>query len=208
MKFLSVLILFIPAYIFSQPCTTTNAGGCQCPNGTSDCDLIPDISISWFALQNHDGGPVEYSQSGNGANDGRLRISGVTPNLGYGPFTVRGVDKNGDRWFICGTDTESIHDPNSTTSFTCPNGATPRQIIFQRLYHKNGSTMTYTERQGGTMTYHPTHGHNHVDDWVTFTLRTENPTEPDTLKWPIVGSGAKLGFCLEDYGTCDYYNGY
>lgn len=203
------LLLSSPVLLFAQPCTTTNAGGCGCPDGSDTCALLPDITISWQALRDHSNGPSEYSQSGNGANDGRLRISGVTPNIGWGPFTVRGVDKNGYRWFICGTDTVSIYDPNSTTAFTCPGGEpNPTQIIFQRIYSKNGSTMTYTEVMGGTMTYHPTHGHNHVDDWVTFTLRVQDVSEPDTLKWPIIGSGAKLGFCLEDYGSCNYYNGY
>src|SRR5690606_18647586 len=50
--------------------------------------------------------------------------------------------------------------------------------------------------------------HNHVDDWVVFTLREEDPNNPDTLSWTIVGEGAKIGFCLMDYGSCSYYNGH
>ncbi|MEJ6558053.1 MAG: T9SS type A sorting domain-containing protein, partial [Flavobacteriaceae bacterium] len=45
------------------------------------------------------------------------------------------------------------------------------------------------------------HGHNHVDDWAVMTLRIPT-SNPDPLSWPIVGDGAKIGFCLMDYGTC------
>lgn len=205
---LSLFLMCFPLFLLAQPCTTTNATGCGCPDGTSDCDLIPDITISWYALQNYDGGPTEYSQNGNGADDGRLRLTGSTPNIGWGPFTVRGVDQNGYRWFVCGTDTVNIYDPNATVEYNCANGEVAKQILFQRIYHKSGNTMSFTEHMTGTMTYHPTHGHNHVDDWAVFTLRVEDPNEPDTLKWPIIGTGAKIGFCLMDFGTCDYYIGH
>ena len=62
--------------------------------------------------------------------------------------------------------------------------------------------MTYYDRMAGTMTYHPTHGHNHSDDWGVFTLRTMDQNDPNPLNWPIVSDGAKMGFCLMDYGTC------
>ena len=68
--------------------------------------------------------------------------------------------------------------------------------------------MTYTDRWAGAMTYHPTHGHNHVNDWAYMTLRLQDVNEPDPRNWPIVGNGAKLGFCLMDYGTCPYYDGH
>jgi hypothetical protein len=174
-----------------------------CPDGSNACQLLPDITVSWAAILNYKGGPDEYSQSGNGANNGKLRLTVATPNIGYGPLTVRGVDKNGYRWFVCGTDTISIYDPQSIQAFNCPNGHTARQLILQRIYQKNGNVMNYTEQFSGTMTYHPTHGHNHVDDWAIFTLRIEDPNNPDTLSWPIVGDGSKIGFCLMDYGSCN-----
>lgn len=206
---LHFFLLCIPTLLFGQPCTTSNAGGCDCPDGSSICELQPDITISWYALENYDNGPTEYSQTGNGAENGRLRLTGSTPNIGWGPLTMRGVDANGYRWFVCGTDTFSIYDPSSSIDFSCPNGVTePKQIIFQRVYQKDNGTMSYYEHQSGTMTYHPTHGHNHVDDWAIFTLRMEDPNEPDTLKWPILGTGAKIGFCLMDYGSCDVYVGH
>ena len=33
------------------------------------------------------------------------------------------------------------------------------------------------------------------------TLRIQT-ADPNPLNWPIVGDGAKIGFCLMDYGTC------
>lgn len=188
------MLLCIPAYLFSQPCSTTSAAGCSCPGGADTCYLLPDITISWQALRDHENGPTEYSQTGNGVENGRLRITGCTPNIGRGPFTVRGTD-----YFICGTDTYY----STSSNFTCPNGATPTNLLHQRIYKKMGSTMTYEDRWAGGQTYHPTHGHNHVDDWVSFTLRVQDPHEPDTLKWPVIGTGTKLGFCLMDYGACD-----
>jgi Ig-like domain CHU_C associated/Lysyl oxidase/Secretion system C-terminal sorting domain len=179
------------------PCTTTNATGCLCrTSGQVDCDLLPDITISGWAILNYLGGPTEYSQSGNGANDGRLRVSGSTPNIGYGAFTVGAVNM-----WVCGLDTFTSY---STAQAQCAN---PTQLIKQKIYHKNNGTMTYSERWAGGMTYHPTHGHMHVDDWATFTLRTQT-ADPNPLNWPIVGDGSKIGFCLMDYGTCTNYNGH
>ena len=188
------------SYELLAQCTTSNATGCVCRNtGQTNCQLLPDITISWSALANYAGGPSEYAQD-DASNPGRLRVTGSTPNVGIGPLNVRGVDQNGYRWFLCGTDTMSLYDPNSTMQFSgCAN---PKQLILQRVYSKNGNSMTFIERFAGTMTYHPTHGHNHVDDWATFTLRTEVVGEPDARNWPIVGVGAKVGFCLMDYYAC------
>lgn len=196
--------------IYTQ-CTTQSASQCSCKNPQeTQCDLLPDITASWYAILFHQtslgNGPIEYSQSGNGPNDGRLRLTLSTPNIGHGSLTIRGIDSLGYRWFVCGTDTFSILDPNSVQAFSCPNGAQARQIIFQRIYRKNGALMSYYDRIAGTMTYHPTHGHNHVDDWGIYTLRLEDPNDPNPLNWPIIGQGAKLGFCLMDYGSCSYFN--
>ncbi|MEM7037940.1 MAG: T9SS type A sorting domain-containing protein, partial [Bacteroidota bacterium] len=193
------IALFFPAMMLAQaPCTVTNATGCVCADQQqTDCDLLPDITISDWAILNYLGGPTEYSQTGNGSNNGRLRISGSTPNMGVGAFTVGSVQQ-----WVCNGDT--FTDYNTATQFC----QYPTQLIKQKIYHKNGNNMSYWERWAGGMTYHPTHGHMHVDDWATFTLRIEYPNDPDPLNWPIVGDGAKIGFCLMDYGTCTYYNGH
>ncbi|MFZ1686674.1 MAG: lysyl oxidase family protein [Flavobacteriales bacterium] len=189
------------ALLLNAQCSTTNGTSCLCAvGGQTNCDLLPDITISWKALESYAGGPSEYAQN-DASNPGRLRVTGSTPNIGHGALNVRGVDQNGYRWFLCGTDTFSINDPMSTQTFTCPNSQTPKQLILQRVYHKNGNGMTFTERFAGTMTYHPSHGHNHVDDWAIFTLRSQT-TDPNPLNWPILGNGAKVGFCLMDYYSC------
>ena len=196
--FISVLTV-ISFFVVAQPCTTSNATGCSCPDGRDTCALLPDLTISWDAIINYKSGPNEYAQTGNGANNGRLRITGSTPNIGYGSFTVRGSN-----YFLCGTDTifNSNRNPN------CSGGGNPTNLLVQRVYKKEGNTMTYEDRWAGGQTFHPTHGHNHVDDWVTFTLRVEDPNNPDTLSWEIIGDGAKIGFCLMDYGSCSTYSGH
>ncbi len=191
-------LIFISALSFAQ-CTTSDGTDCYCPDSVStDCELLPDLTLSWDALENWASGPSEYSQTGNGANNGRLRVSGSTPNIGWGAFEVWSTD-----YYVCGTDTfysssaptETCVDPNTSMTHDT------KQLLKQRVYHKDGSAMTYTDRWAGAMTYHPTHNHYHVDDWVAFTLRTPTPN-PNPLTWPIIGDGAKIGFCLMDYGRC------
>ena len=203
LKFPLLFLLFNTFLAYSQ-CTINDATHCQCldPNQT-DCDLLPDIQVSWVGLESVADGASEYAQNGEGENNGRLRISVSTPNTGHGPLTVRGAGPNGYRTFICGSDTVQIYDPNSNIEYTCDNGLEPQQIIWQRIYHKNADgSMSYYDREAGTMTYHPTHGHNHTNDWGVFTLRIKDDNEPDPRNWPIVSDGAKLGFCLMDYNIC------
>jgi len=207
--YLGLFILFLiafPTNIIGQ-CTTNDATACVCLNSSeTDCDLLPDIMLSWYALEYYSGGPTEYPQTGAGSNNGRLRISVSTPNDGFGPLTVRGVDENGWAYFICDDDTIIDYNPSSNLSgYSCPNGSNEpaRQITFQRVYHRNSDgTMSYYDRMAGSMTYHPTHGHNHSDAWGVFTLRTIDENDPNPLNWPTVSDGAKMGFCLMDYGTC------
>ena len=198
-----LFLLFNSFLIFGQ-CTINDATDCQCldPNQL-DCDLLPDIQVSWVGLESVANGASEYAQIGEGENNGRLRISVSTPNTGHGPLTVRGAGPDGYRTFICGTDTNQIYDPYSEVEYTCDNGLDAQQIIWQRIYHRNADgSMSYYDREAGTMTYHPTHGHNHTNDWGVFTLRKKDDNEPDPRNWPVVSDGAKLGFCLMDYNTC------
>ena len=203
LKLTFLFILFNTFLVYSQ-CTINDATDCQCldPSQT-DCDLLPDIQVSWVGLESVADGASEYAQNGEGENNGRLRISVSTPNTGHGPLTVRGAGPDGYRTFICGSDTIQIYDPNSNIEYTCDNGLEPQQIIWQRIYHKNSDgSMSYYDREAGTMTYHPTHGHNHTNDWGVFTLRIKDDNEPDPRNWPVVSDGAKLGFCLMDYNIC------
>jgi hypothetical protein len=199
MKKILLSVLFsIVALIAGAQCTTTNATSCQCQdNQQSNCDLLPNITVSWYGILNYLGGPNEYEQVCNppcNGNDGRLRITASTPNIGHGPLTV-----SASTFYVCGTDTTNFNPG------PCPDGSYPRQLIEQRIYHKNGSAMSSYTRWAGSMTYHPSHSHSHVDDWGVFTLRYQT-SDPDPRNWPIAATGAKLGFCLMDYYQCGNSN--
>ena len=198
---LGLLVTFGISVQVSAQCTTTNAKTCVCPPGGGiNCDLLPDIKVSVDALQSS---YTVYSQTGNapngsqGSNDGRLRLTGTTPNIGYGPLETRSINK-----WLCGTDT-LLSNPGTL----CPDGRVPKRFVVQRIYHKNDSVMSYTEVPCGTMTYHPSHGHMHVDNWGVYTLRIQNPNDPDPTHWSIVGTGTKLAFCLLDIASCNNGNG-
>ena len=202
-KLLSFLFVF-PLLANSQ-CSTTNATSCQCPpGGGTNCDLVPDISIARLPL-NQSGNYTEYPQVCSpscSGNDGRLRIGVSTPIIGYGPLETRGTSK-----YVCGTDTVDAGTIANIPA-ACPiTGDPPHQLINQRIYHKSGNSMLFTDRAAGSMTYHPSHGHQHVDDWGIYTLRLPNG-DPDPLNWPIIGTGAKLGYCLIDLGNCNSSSGY
>lgn len=181
-------------------CSITNATSCVCAQqGQTNCDLLPDMTISWSALANVQSGPTEYAQT-NSTNPARLRVSGSTPNIGRGNLEVRGITDGGLRAFICGDDTTIVQA--GQMGFSCSGGLSPKQVLYQRIYKKNGNTMSYEDVKTGTMTYHPNHAHYHVDDWTTMTLRIQDPNEPLPTRWPIVATGAKIGFCLMDYYDC------
>ncbi len=192
---LLILLLMVRMPEVWAQCTTTNATSCQCQNGSQECDLLPDMTISWYGILNYLGGPDETA--------GRIRISGSTPNIGYGPMEIRGVDMNGYRRFTCGVDTFLVYDPNAQQQFTCPNGGTAKQLTTQRVFHKNGTQMTSTERvmpQG--MTYISTQNNTRFDQWGIYSLRMPEPGVSDPRQWPIINEGYKLGFCLMDYNNC------
>lgn len=190
--YLMLIALLCSSQLTWAQCTLTNATGCNCLGGGTGCDLLPDITVARKPLTVlGSSGVIEYSQTGNGVENGRLRISVTTPNIGHGPMETRSSNQ-----FVCGTDTFV-----GTAPTTCPDGSSPKIIINQRIYHKDGNVMTYYDRPAGTMTYHPTHGHQHVDNWGVYTLRTAT-ADPNPLNWPIVGNGAKLAFCLLDIGAC------
>lgn len=175
--------------LIAQPCTVQDASGCVCSTGAVACDLLPDITVAKDLLMSEHFNPEEI---------GFRYISVSTPNIGDGPLRV--IPTN---WFICGTDT--IFNPTGA-DFYCPDGGEARQMIQQRIYQKQGDEMLYYDRDAGTMTYHPTHNHMHVDDWGYYTIREEIPGA-DPLTWPIIGEGSKLGFCLMDFGSCETFYG-
>ena len=218
------MVLFFSYNFTYAQCTLDNSIGCECEDDTqTSCDLLPDITVSW---QTGVTGSEEYPP-GEGLQEGeinypenwfeitpeiqamgRIRVSARTPNIGVGPLNLRGADQYGYRWMICFdsgvADTFQVYDPEWNEPSYCPDGSNPKHISWQRVYQKNADgSMGFYEQMVGTMEYHPTHGHMHFDEWTIMTLRTidennmENPTE-----WPIVGDGAKVGFCVMDLGNC------
>ncbi|MDQ3051087.1 MAG: T9SS type A sorting domain-containing protein [Bacteroidota bacterium] len=167
-------------------CTITNALGCECPDtSTTVCDLLPDMTASALIIQNEH---TEYP--------GYLTLSNATPNIGYGPLEVRGIN-------VCYCDTMVV----GCATPVCPDGSFPKQLITQRIYNKNGQTMTHWDNPAGTMTYHPNHGHMHVDNWASYTLRV-GTNDPDPFSWPLAGTGGKISFCLINLGSCSGSPGY
>lgn len=185
-------IMVASTSVLAQPCSLNDGTNCLCPDGTAACLLLPDLVVAPDILLEPDLNPE---------TDGMLRISVATPNIGYGPLEVHASD-----YFVCGTDT--IYDPSGFPGDCIATGEYSRQLIRQTVYSKDNSQITGEDRWAGTMSYHPTHFHMHVDNWCTFSLRIFVEGEPNPLNWPAVAEGAKLGFCLMDYGSCDDYFGY
>lgn len=166
------------------PCGISNAGKCLCPDGSQNCDLLPDMTASY-----------DYIVYDNNEQPGRFKLGNATPNIGWGPIEIRASNK-------CWCDTTPV---NCSTT-TCPNGNAVQQQLIQRIYHKSGGTISYYDTlTPGLMSYHPTHGHVHVNNWSEFTLRTKDSTEPDARNWPIVARGSKVSFCLINLGDCNDY---
>ena len=158
---------------------------CICPNGTGICDLLPDMTSSALCIQQ------DHAES-----PGSFVFGNATPNIGSGPMEIHGLDS-----CFC----DSVRVPCYLNN--CPAGHL-HQVITQRIYHRNNSdTLTYYDHIAGTMTFHPAHGHLHVDHWADYSLRMATP-DPNATKWPIVGTSNKQSFCLVNLGDCTSSFGY
>lgn len=86
-----------------------------------------------------------------------------------------------------------------------------QQIVNQRVYRDNNTTW---DRQAGTFTYHPSHGHIHFDRWCVYRLRE---ITAGNGVGPVIAQGQKTSFCILDLTVYDsslpgyipggYYNG-
>ncbi|MEO8772277.1 MAG: PKD domain-containing protein [Ferruginibacter sp.] len=165
-------------------CSLSTPWGCKCPDGSIDCDLLPDMINSKLALDDN------YEQ----ANE--IRFSVATPNIGAGPLEMKG------------SNTECFCDATPVPCGTiCPAGQELKHNVYQTIYHRAGNTMTISTRLAGQMEFHPTHNHIHVDHWTNNSLRIKT-ADPNPTHWPIIGSSNKISFCLVNLGNCDSYPGY
>jgi hypothetical protein len=106
-----------------------------------------------------------------------LFFAQATPNIGLGPMDLWGGADLG-------------------------NGT---QIVNQRIY-LDSSLTTYIERDAGTFTFHPEHGHIHFEDYTTFSIRQSLPdSDGDGLPdvGAVVAGGQKTSFCLVDVAPYD-----
>lgn len=163
------------------PCGLTNGAGCYCPDSSQDCDLLPDMIAT-----------ADIISSQHTETPGLITLSNATPNIGWGPMEIHGSN-------FCWCDSVAV----ACTTSICPSGNPPTQQLIQTLYHKNGNTITsFDTLTPGTMSYHPSHGHVHVNEWATFSLRKQDTTQTSPLNWPIIAQGAKVSFCLINLGDC------
>ncbi len=166
-------------------CSVSSPWGCHCPDGTNDCDLLPDMTNAEVALAND---IQEYA--------GEIRFSVATPNIGAGPLEMNGSTTEcycNNTPVPCGT--------------VCPVGQELKRNVYQKIYHRSGNTMTTSTRLAGQMEYHPSHNHIHVDHWTNNTLRIRS-SDPNPTHWPIIGTSYKISFCLVNLGSCNSYAGY
>ncbi len=168
------------------PCSMTNGMGCFCPDSTQICKLLPDMTASAQIIT------AQHTET-----PGLLTLSNATPNVGWGPMEIHGSNS-------CWCDTVNV----ACTTPICPDGSYPKEKLLQTIYKKNNGVITsFDTLTTGMMSYHPSHGHIHVDNWAEFTLRTST-SNPDATTWPIVAAGSKISFCLINLGNCTSDYGY
>ncbi len=165
-------------------CTETNPTGCQCPDGSDTCDLLPDMTASATKIIGTPGNPGNYIQ------DDSIRLSNGTPNIGWGPLEIHGTAQ-------CYCDTVRVQ----CSLTTCPDGSQPKERVIQRIYRREGDQMRTRDVEVGFMRYHPSHGHVHVDGWAVYTLRVNNG-QYNPRNWPIIAKGGKTSYCLVNLGAC------
>ena len=171
-----------------KPCNFKNPGACQCADSKKkSCELLPDLVVSEKMTKIL---YQEYAQD-DPVYPGQLRMAIATANIGSGPLEVRGTH----RW-VCGGSTVS-------GPVMCPDSSYSRQFVDQIIYKKVGDSLIETRQAAGTNYYDskPGHNHFHSDRWVEVTIRKKN-RKKDPHKWPILGKGSKVSYCLFDSGNC------
>ena len=173
----------------TQPAIKTKVKGCgrgdhelcECPNGSENCELLPDLVI---LASFTDDQIIEYPFD-DSYYPGQLRFASTIANIGFGPLEVVGTDE-----WICGEKVVSKEQ-------ICEDGTKARHRLRQKIYSKSGDSLISKLVNAGTLYFDdkPGHDHYHVDDWVEFRLIKKNNNE-------ITSKGKKVSFCLYDTGAC------
>ena len=149
-----------------------------------DCDLIPDMTASAQAIL--DGFVWSY----------RYFVCEQC-------YTKYWLGSIGDTWYqhmllwYCARSlfNSSLSEWPTTQTISGANNFLKQMVI------------TTYNRPAGTMTYHPQHGHIHLDGWAEYTLR-QPMIGKQPYEWPVVGTGNKQSYCLVNLGQCTDGNGY
>jgi subtilisin-like proprotein convertase family protein len=177
----------------ANPCSFENPEKCKCAETNKTCELLPDLIIlKKFIEQQIKEYPKDDPYYG-----GQLHFAASICNIGDGPMETNGMSE----WFCGNTKVDSLTK--------CADGKYARQKVYQRIYSKNGNTLTYKDRLAGTNYFDdkPGHNHFHVDDWVEFRLvkMVGESTDHGKIKKSkrmIVAKGRKVSYCLFDSGIC------
>lgn len=177
-----------PAQETVPRCSPSQPQGCQSPPKTGR--LLPDLTlIPSVTYKEHHEVPFDEKTGWGG-----LRLGVSTMNIGYGPLEVFGSGV-----WKCGKNV--VKDAQTI----CENGLYPRQQIFQNIYRlsKKKKNFVIEKRPAGTNAYdaRPGHEHFHADDFVRYAL-LKKTSDPNPLKWKVIGEGIKASFCIWDLGFC------
>lgn len=176
-----------------SPCSFDEPGGCGCGgNATAQaagCALLPDLII----LPKFTTTQIKEYPKDDPNYPGQLRFAASIANIGDGPMETWGKRE----WFCNGKRVDS--------TLRCPDGSYARQRIYQRIYQKKDTSLTWVDREAGTNYYDdkPGHNHFHVDDWVEFRLvkLLSRGKRPPVRQ--LIAKGRKVSYCLFDSGICN-----
>lgn len=177
-----------PNYL-SSPCQFENGKACQCPDGKSTCDLLPDLIIlpKFTEIQ------VEEYPYDHVSFPGQLKFAASIANIGSGPMEILGSGK----WYCNGVEVKK-------SAYCGTDSIRPRQLIYQRIYQRTDTGLSSRLVTAGTNYFDdkPGHNHFHVDDWVLFQLVSYKDTVHFKGK-KVICKGQKVSYCLFDSGICN-----
>lgn len=173
-------------------CSTAKAKiACECPQkNKDDCELLPDLVM----LKAFTKDQIKFYPSTDSFYGSQIRFAAAIANIGYGPLEVFGKNE----WFC--------KNAKGDSGKICPDGQYPRQTVYQNIYYKKGNSIAKKAIKASTIYYDNKTGHNHyhIDDWVAFRLlKIKFDKNGKQTYRKIISTGAKISFCLFDFGMCN-----